>query len=100
MYSENASASASHQTAALSKLCTYLLVSGHGFYNILILPHSDFTVKFFFDKFVFYLFEIYVYSLLFTTLLYAGRIIFPPVITSSILWAHQPTILAIAKRGV
>lgn len=44
----NASVSASHQTAALSKLHTLLLFSGHGIYYIEILSYQALGVKRFF----------------------------------------------------
>jgi len=40
------------------------------------------------------------YSLRITTLLYAGLMIVLTLTSSSILWAHHPAILAMAKMGV
>ena len=64
--------------------------------------HFYFIRIFSIDKlhFVFYLSFILLYSLLFNTFLYAGLIILSVFISSSILWALQPDILAVANIGV
>ena len=51
-------------------------------------------------RMLFYLFSMVTYGCLCTTERYAGRIMRPPVYTSSILCAHQPAIRAMAKSGV